>query len=916
MKVDYYKFVEERLSLFDDVIKHCENISSGKLWKIEPSYARFHLGESISDLKIPYLMGTDDELIVEKAIAELALLLKKRFYAGAADDSQEEVIDLPVTIKTTVIDRTFRTDIFPLNSPEKIIARDMLLSVPFMDSGIIKYWLAQDGSGKQFMDKAKAILLKSIKEEMGLMGSEKTAYFTLLALINTVMKKKEMLKNIRVKKIGYERLERLIGFSMFFLFASVVNSIEEELKEAKVLYDTNEVIMTLKSCLTPQGFVSISGNILEQDLNPYKIPKDIIAILTPIYETVAHRCKDTSEIIDLMGKGANDDPFFIDSLVKIHMHNQLRKTIIEYLLEYDISGIYVHGLLGEICQNQKTLHLVFNDADFRDKVYKGLSDVKIRFGRDAKRTEAVDQIMVFLKQLSETKFWDWFKIPEANIGEIISDVIKGFVAYKFDEEVERFVSTMRGAVVDKRTDLRAKEMLQDYERGRLYRFSFDDRPILNTAASALDGLLFVDMKDFTRKTFKVKEVSMAEFMKDDFYTPILEASKKYGASGGVSAVHKGIQIENFLGDAAIFSGSVANLISFATDIQKIMRSYKEKLKKRFAGISQDAISAVQKKYENDIAEIKKQEKELAAAIEKGDRIAEIKLVKLKNREASLEKAHRAEVENIEAGMDAGLFISYGTKPETIVINDDYWGTLKVAIGEKINEAARGTTRNSAIKTKREILLEREKDLKGNPNLEYPFDVFIDKTYSLFIPPEIDAQIDDMIMHKDLDIIEDIAKIVANDCYDDLKKIVNREPISSAKSLSATSDIYNKGQALTDAALEAYMQETKTVKVFFKKEPSVSELHQDIQSRFFFPEDKIELWFGIDVSGKMDTLKIFSRCGTVTFKGFEAAAPTVVYEILDTSSDFFNMLVKHNFHDWFEEARNQGRERAQKRKIAN
>lgn len=135
-----------------------------------------------------------------------------------------------------------------------------------------------------------------------------------------------------------------------------------------------------------------------------------------------------------------------------------------------------------------------------------------------------------------------------------------------------------------------------------------------------------------------------------------------------------------------------------------MRSYKEKLKKRLASISTDTISAVQKNYEKAIDEIKKQEKELEIAIEKGDKTSEAKLVKLKNREVSLEKAWRTEIENIEAGMDAGLFISYGTKPETIVIHDDYWGTLKVAIGEKINEAARGTTRNATIKAKKIFFL--------------------------------------------------------------------------------------------------------------------------------------------------------------------------------------------------------------------
>ena len=118
---------------------------------------------------------------------------------------------------------------------------------------------------------------------------------------------------------------------------------------------------------------------------------------------------------------------------------------------------------------------------------------------------------------------------------------------------------MRASLADRRGEFNQNMLVEEYNRGRLYRFSVDDRTILKTLATEEEGQLFIDMKDFTRKTLKVKEIAMAEFMNEHFYKPIL-------SRGPVQRGHRGLKRRarhnpyEPAGDAAIFSGGVSYLI--------------------------------------------------------------------------------------------------------------------------------------------------------------------------------------------------------------------------------------------------------------------------------------------------------------------------------------------------------------------
>ncbi len=491
-------------------------------------------------------------------------------------------------------------------------------------------------------------------------------------------------------------------------------------------------------------------------------------------------------------------------------------------------------------------------------------------------------------------------------GVALSTVVSAFYAASFDEHVDKYAGLMRVYLADRRAEFDDKMLFDEYTRGRLYRFSLDDRPILSTLARGEEGQLFVDMKDFTKKTLKVKEIAMAEFMKEYFYSPILDAAIRYGTGSGLLADEWGIRLNSLPGDAAIFSGGVANLVALAHDIEKIIRQYREKLLKRLPPVKEELLSEdVHRDFAARRETLKKTRTALERALAGGDNEARTKLVRLGGEEQKLEKSFGEKLEAaIETEIEAGLFISYGVKAEIMLIEgkEDFTEQIKVAIAEKINEAARGAYRNPMVRAKLEMLLENERHKRKNTELQYPFDIYIDRTYVLRMTPELDKAIENLVAGKAEVDEKAIAQVVATRYYNDLKNLKKGAPLSTLRLLASSTDIYNKGQAITNQALEAYIKETKGERFFFKKDVRVSELHGSIRDIFFFPAGELELWFGIEVKEGVELIEGFVRSGEMVFKGFESEPPTVVYEILNNEGPFFKALREHHFRVWLEAAR--------------
>jgi len=276
-------------------------------------------------------------------------------------------------------------------------------------------------------------------------------------------------------------------------------------------------------------------------------------------------------------------------------------------------------------------------------------------------------------------------------------------------------------------------------------------------------------------------------------------------------------------------------------------------------------------------------------------------------ERVLEELYRDELESaIGRELEAGVFITYGAKAEDMVLKGKkYFGdVIRVTIGEKINEASRGTDRDSRVRARLEMMLGAERDRRASLSVKYPFDLYIDRVYSLRLPPEIDADMDALMVGRARGARDaaTLSASVEKACYSDLLKLKEGAPLEDLESLSSAVSIYNKGQAMSFEALKAYIGENRAHRFFFKKTVDTRKLTADICKHFFFPEEQMEFVIGYEKGADGEFIEYFVRIGDITFKGFESKLPTVVYEVLDSESPFFKALTEHHLKDWIKGAR--------------
>ena len=909
-------FRKERIALLNQLVKNGEGLVSGLFLTLDTGSLRFRHGESLAELKVPYHLGGEDEEVVEKAVMALAALLKMRFDTAVVPVAAPErrAIDVaghfPADIKHPLREKGFRTDALLADSAERLAADEIISTTPAVDGGILVGWLGPDGAGKNFMLWFSRLIEKALKDEATNDLGEPTAYLALLAVMNCVRKKKDLIKDMRVKGLSYEKMDLLVGFSLYNALRSALNRLFGKLEEKRAAYYIVATEILLKTALEPRTFISIQSNLLSSSLNPYGISKEVFDLLAERLRGV-EGMKDSCEgAILRLTKEVKAEKELREAVFVQSGMMRMRELLADYLTRFDMPGMADHEALHDLYQDDRQIKAVITDSSAADKIAAALTGIKDQYAKDFKRSEAIEALRSFVAGFVKLKFRWFSKGPRKEIEDGTTAVLEGFLACLLDEYVEQYTASMRACMVDRRESHDPNALLDEYKRGRLYRFSVDDRPVIKTLEVGFEGQLFIDMKDFTSKTLKVKEIAMAEFMKEHFYAPIIDAAIRSGM--GTSLDEGGIRLASLPGDAAVFSGSVGQLTGLAREIQKVLRDYRDKLSQRLPkGGEEYILQEIHKKFEAKKEDLRKLKLGLEKAAARGtqaepgsDENAAKRLAQIIEEQHALERRYRDELEAaITTRMEAGLFISYGTKAEVLTLEGTSRpaGGFQVSIGEKINEAARGCNRNSAVRAKLEILIEKERVGRKNEKLAYPFDVYIDKIYTVRIPPEFDSTIAALTARKKTADVKAITTWLAKEFFTDLASLVGGAPLSTLRILESSSDIYNKGQALSAEALTAYMRESKGTKSFFKKEVSVVDLDKSIRNAFFFQEENLEFWFDCALKSEGGGVEGFVKIGEVVFKGFESAKPTAVYEILNPDADFSKALHACHVAEWLEEA---------------
>lgn len=886
-----------RLELLNRLASWKMDFFGGKPWTIDPRDLRFKHGETITELKLPYHMGGEDEACIEEAVFGLASNLCKRY-----DTKMEGADATPMLLHTGALKpKTFRTDLFISGSLEKETASLALAGVPYIDSSILANWLRSDGHGRKFMKWVSGYFEKMMKEEARGEG-ERTAYLALLALINTIRKKKEKAKGLRIKGLPYEKADLATGLVMFLALRGGLHSTLDRLRDSGASSFSEDTGILLTSALVPKSFLSIPATLLSNALNPYGINEETFEAVSKVAAGLGGGL-GIEEMVRAAVKAAGKDPEVNEAVRAQACINIFRRESLAFLSEFDQPSEAQSTLFEIYCEDRLIKNFLSDQRHISD-LWSGLEETRKMYAADRHRNALVLSFQKFLEGFRKSRLGSLLKRARGP-GEEAAGVIEGYYACAFDDLVESYAGPMRNCLADRREELKHSLLVEEYGRGRLYRFSVDDRPVLKGLAVEEEGQLFIDMKDFSRRTLKVREIAMADFMREHFYKPILDAASKYGMGSGVGADERGIRLANLPGDAAIFSGGVSYLVALARDIQNIIRKYREELLKKLPPRKEEELlQEVHGRFAARKDELKRKRAGINAALARNEPGVEERLASLGEEEHRVEVTYREELETaIKGELEAGLYIAYGAKAETLIIEtrQGFSEPVSVSIGGKINEASRGTFRNPLVRAKLERSIENERMRRGNRGLKYPFNAYIDRVCSVKLPPELDSAFEKLVFSKKATNLKAMAQVLANEFLNDVNRIISGEPFSNLKVVSPVADIYNKGEVLSLNALEAYMKEGKGSKWFFRKSVMPDELHPSIREAFFFPFEPLDLWFSHEQVKGADRVEAFCRIGEVIFKGFEEATPMPVYEIVNSEGDFFKALMKHHFKEWREEA---------------
>ena len=932
------------------------------------SFARwmpFRLGESKADASIPYVLA--DELVESSQVAaqEFLALVKRR---KEGEPAREMAMYLESQPKRLPPWRLFPGRLGEGSYLASVAARALRMD-PLLDAGLVEAWLSRGTAANLFVEQLHALASQALEADLNSGVDLPYLYVLTLAASSLVEDLKQHAKAAQIRGVSYDRLEKALGFLYYVTIDELFDRLLQPLPGRGLPFETESYALRVRVALNPLAFCSIRKSVLFNDLNPYAISTPWAATLEPLFADLMGPNADPRGIETRLQKLILSESGLADAAVAQGRLAHMREAVLSFLTRFDAYDANVTAALVASASRDEDL------AQLPRQSKEILAAVAPLSHRRLGPHEAAA-----LQHLREAL------TGEVDRARLVSFATIGFIASSLDRLVVDQLDQARARLRDRRTELSPQRRQQEYDQGTLYRFAADGLPFLRSANRSNQGHLFIDLKGFTQRTYRAKEVVMAEFMRSEFYAPILRAARAHLATPGPDG-QPALTLQNLLGDAAVFSGDVRALVRLARDIQQHLAGYAEKLRVRMGPVAAEAeqrMMTVRAEADDAILKLQTEQSMLDAelarkrsltpaaqeellwdlyarrafALEKRRTDAELsgagaEAERLLRAESQLQQERAALTESLEVltgserqahidericaperirrgeiqrelasaaentrvmlraledearsasgfGLEAGLFVTYGAAAERVELDDPAFGAVRVAIAEKINEAARGTARSAPIRAKLEALLERARTRK--PSMELPFFVYVDQTYSFVFSPELTSLVDAAIAKKDPTQAAELSRMLAEGVQHDVARMMGKPDPAAPGLLTVLNDIYNVGEAFSEEALEAFLRETRSTRFAFRRGLSAAELHPDFRERFLFTDDAIQLCISLPLSGDLADTLIFRLAGHVHFRGFEAKRATAVYELLRPNSGFVKLLAHHHLRTWVSDAR--------------
>lgn len=997
--------IEERLALYRSLFAYARRreLDLVRFWLDPLAALPFRLGESLAEAKVPYAFDDAFDRLAGGAVADLLELLKRRFSPAETRDLGRFDLEDRRPIK----EESYSPRFTPPGSLEYRLAARAPRLDPHLDCGLVDSWTTRGGPGARLLAGLRDVFGRALDAEIESRGEVPYAYLAALAVADVLDEKKALVKSVSLRGVSYERLEKAVGIGLFLAVETAAMAALAPYRRRRLAVDLTHTSLLVESALNPILYVSIKSRALQNDVNPWSLPPEATGLLDEVYEEVLLHDPDPPTLETRFGEAVRGRDDARVAAARIGVAREARRRIHAFLAHFDDGRTDWMRLLVSVVRRDADLNALLG----RSRAREALRSRVQAFGRQGRHDEAGKAAHADLLELLDA-YADGDPALRAVRGlpapeEFAGRGVGAFLAYTFDRFGGTRLDEARGHLHHAREPgASPAALVERYAAGRLYRFSADGKHLLKPMRRALQGQLFVDLKGFTRRTYRAKEVVMADFMREQFYGPILEAAKRrfaalaYGGGG-----ERPIELHNLLGDAAAFAGSVSDLVHLARDLQRIGREYETRLRSAAPSLAAEAsLRQLEEQHRDAEAEdgreldavvleaemlkgeiarkqalpLAEKERLLAAFFEdrfhEFDRLREETLARLREggedaralegylerlagweaelrwkeqrtREAlaGLDEAERSprltdllcrkehgRIQALEArarelrarqalrrrtleerrravlgfGLETGIYVSYGASAEVITLDDEVFGSLRVAISEKINEAARGTARNQEIKRKMDADLDRSRRERGRPDLAWPFEVYVESAQSLVMPQEVSVAIERAFGAKDPALADEAAALLARLAREDLVSAA-REGGKRSRMVQTFSDIHNLGVALSGEALDAFLAETLAARYHFEKSLPVSELHPELQAAFVFREPTLSFVVSVpadpQASAAAEAL-VFHHAGNVQFRGFELKGAGSVYELLSPVTPFYEGLLHHHLPAWIEEAR--------------
>lgn len=877
---------EERLDLIGRLREQLPGRALADSLRLDGRALRFHLGTSLADLRVP--VKVDDALVsaLRAAVRDLFFLLSLRHRAALSEDEYDRLILLdgfdpkaarplsfsaPPTVKGDSVRRAF------LEAPEMH---------PALDSALVASWLTSGRPGRVLAGALTVVLRRAVSEAASLDPAEPTPYLVLLALRASALRALDSLRDLPVGGTIGRSLLGAVG-------AGLVVVVRLAAREAGILEGPFGPVCEAACLALP--WLGGARLLWGSGLAAYGVP---FADAPPRIEQLAQKILQGNLPEDVAREAEADLAANKEAVRKAARQVALAKVRSDLLsaLRLAESGkapaLSVEGMTaGQLFQTPGALERVLSASPSRKDLEK-----RARAAAKASSNDLAgglfDAIAEAAKKWSEEDPGKWLErgfVPHAWASAVS--------ALAVDLALERGLVQADGQLAHRTGAESEGGLAEEHAAGKLYFVGIEEKPILlGRARVAQMGHLFCDMKDFTKRTAFLKETVVADFLSREFYGPILTAAARYAHGAAHLADKGGIYLNNLLGDAVSFSGDVSSLIELAGDIRGALGSYARRLASE--GSREEVakvIAGIEERFRARRDELAEAVKSAQDAQRRGtlDPLSGeepgARLSALAGRFQAMQEERESEIA-LATGekLEAGIFISYGAPPEVATFEDHIFGPIKVSIAEKINESARGTARNGAVRARVEALLAAERARLGAPALTCPLHVGVFQPLSMPVPADAEILVRRSLAQGDLESAETVLSGVA-------REFVAR--LAGDDRAPDRGDIYNGGAALSGEALKAYMEARGGELVFLHREVDVSDLHPSIRARFVFPLRRLRLVAALS-SGALEELFVY--VGRALFRGFERQGGLAVYEMVARENLFFGMIAEHHAVEWMHE----------------